>query len=160
VRNTYEKTLQINLPLRTNVTQSTFLILSWKDKHQPLNTICGLHYGFLAPIHNLFPAVTVSKIYENLESTEGLGKPLEFCLLAYSLSLINNWWTICGKHMDKITSWLRPFTKVTSLLLLCLLCTHDVKTDSITSNWKNFSFHLYTGPNYNVLHITCIFKYF
>ena len=76
------------------------LIWSWKDKHQPLNTICGLHYGFLAPIHNLFPAATISKIYEDLESTEGLKKLLEFCLLAYSLSLINNWWTICEKHMD------------------------------------------------------------
>lgn len=66
------------------------LRLSRKDKHQPLNTTGGLHYGFLAPIHDLFPAATVSKIDEDLGSTDGLRKPLEFCLLGYSLSPINN----------------------------------------------------------------------
>lgn len=32
--------------------------------------------------------------------------------------------------MDKITSWLKPFRKVLSILPLGLLCKHDVKPGS------------------------------
>lgn len=92
-----------------------------------MNIICGLYYGILVVIYNLFLVVIILKIYEDLKSIEGLKKLLEFCLLVYLLSLINNWWIICGKYMDKIIVWFKLFRKVLSILFFCLLCKYYVK---------------------------------